>query len=84
MKNRPKPWIRPVDYHLECCIEARFWKIASTRKEDSMETSLNLPNWDMLGSEFSGFMPQTYLGLRMPKYSFEVTEFCPPGKTFAR
>ena len=21
---------RPVDYHLECCIEARFLKIAST------------------------------------------------------
>ena len=29
MKNRPKPRIRPVDYHLECCIEAGFWKIAS-------------------------------------------------------
>ena len=33
MKNRPKPRIRSVDYHLECCIEARFWKIASTRKK---------------------------------------------------
>jgi len=30
MENRPKPRIRPVDYHLECCIEARFLKIAST------------------------------------------------------
>jgi hypothetical protein len=30
VKNRPKPRIRPVDYHLECCVEARFWKIAIT------------------------------------------------------
>jgi hypothetical protein len=29
-KNRPKPGIRLVDRHLECCLEARFWKIAST------------------------------------------------------
>ena len=26
MKKRPKPRIRPVDYHVECCIEAGFWK----------------------------------------------------------
>jgi hypothetical protein len=26
MKNRPKPGIRLLDYHLKCCIEARFWK----------------------------------------------------------
>jgi hypothetical protein len=28
-KDRPKPGIRPIDYHLECCIEARFWNMAS-------------------------------------------------------
>ena len=28
MKNRPKPRVRPVDYHLECCIVARFRKTA--------------------------------------------------------
>ena len=26
MKNRPKPRIRPVDYHWECCVKARFRK----------------------------------------------------------
>jgi hypothetical protein len=31
MKNRPKPRIRPVVYYLECCIEARFLKIASRK-----------------------------------------------------
>jgi hypothetical protein len=30
LKNKSKPWIRSVDYHLQCCIEARFWKLAST------------------------------------------------------
>jgi len=24
LKNKSKPWIRSVDYHLECCIEVRF------------------------------------------------------------
>ena len=30
VKDRPKPRIRPIDYHLECCIEARFRNVAST------------------------------------------------------
>ena len=30
LKNKSKPWIRSVDYHLECCIEARFLKLAIT------------------------------------------------------
>jgi len=38
MKKRPKPKVRPVDYHLECWIEARFWKIASTgRKREDLK-----------------------------------------------
>jgi len=36
MKNRTKPRIGLVDYHLECCIEARFRKITSTRKLSSV------------------------------------------------
>jgi hypothetical protein len=28
MKNRPKLRVRPVDYHLECCIVARFREMA--------------------------------------------------------
>ena len=38
MRNRPKPRIRPVDFNLECCIEARFWKIVSTRKNPRPKT----------------------------------------------
>jgi hypothetical protein len=40
MENRPKPRICPVDYHLECSIEARFWKIAITgrKRGDKLET----------------------------------------------
>jgi hypothetical protein len=29
----------PVDYHLECCIEARFWKIA--RKESTLNLTVS-------------------------------------------
>ena len=36
MKNRPKPRIRPVDYHLECCIEVRFAKITSTGRAETV------------------------------------------------
>lgn len=25
MKNRPKPKIRPIDYHLEYCMKAGIW-----------------------------------------------------------
>jgi len=46
MKKRLKPAIRPVDYHMECCIEARFWKIASTgsNTRDGAEGFLSLPD----------------------------------------
>jgi hypothetical protein len=33
LKNKSTPWIRSIDYHLECCIDARFWKIAISRKK---------------------------------------------------
>jgi hypothetical protein len=33
LKNKSKPWIRSVDYYLECCIEARFLKLASTGRK---------------------------------------------------
>jgi hypothetical protein len=46
MKNRPKPRIRPVDYHLECCIEARFRKIASTGRKSARKHPIC---WECLG-----------------------------------
>jgi hypothetical protein len=40
MKNRLKAKIRPADYPLECCIEARFWKLAITGRNNG-----NLSPW---------------------------------------
>jgi hypothetical protein len=42
MKNRPKPRVRPVDYYLERCIVARFWRIAKEelREENTNSTEL--------------------------------------------
>jgi hypothetical protein len=40
MKNRSKPRIRSVDYHLECCMEVRFSKITI-----SGSNMASLPPW---------------------------------------
>jgi len=60
MKNRPKPRIRPVDYHLECCIEAGFWKIASIgRSPWSNEKFILRPDFEESSSP-GEFHPQGF------------------------
>jgi hypothetical protein len=37
------PWIRSIDYHLECCIGARFWKIAIEEVTNGVVTKIFRP-----------------------------------------
>ena len=39
MKNKLKRRIRPIDYHLEYCIEARFWKVMSSGSNHRTEAA---------------------------------------------
>jgi hypothetical protein len=45
MKNRPKPRGRLVDYHLGCCIETRFWKIARKKEVEDWVAGFTYKSW---------------------------------------
>ena len=53
MKNRPKPRIRPVDYHLGCCIEARFGEIAITGRTVRVRLGCSGKMFCCLGGRYS-------------------------------